>query len=143
MKRIKLTTHGPEFSRMVYGTWRLLDTKSTSQEINRRLHACLDLGITTIDTAEIYGLYEVEQLLGSALALSPGLRDKLELVTKAGIYVLVPAIPNAAQRTTTPPALVSSRASKNPCDCSAPTMLNHFSSIVPTGLRVPTTRQRD
>jgi predicted oxidoreductase len=72
---------------MVYGTWRLLDTKPTPQEINRRLHACLDLGITTIDTAEIYGLYEVEQKLGSALALSPGLRDKLELVTKAGIYV--------------------------------------------------------
>jgi predicted oxidoreductase len=93
MKRIKLTTHGPEFSRMVYGTWRLLDTKSTSQEINRRLHACLDLGITTIDTAEIYGLYEVEQLLGSALALSPGLRDKFELVTKAGIYVPCPRHP--------------------------------------------------
>jgi predicted oxidoreductase len=87
MKRIKLAARGPEFSRMVYGTWRLLDTKPTAQEINCRLHACLDLGITTIDTAEIYGLYEVEQLLGTALALSPGLRDKLELVTKAGIYV--------------------------------------------------------
>lgn len=87
MKRIKLATRGPEFSRMVYGTWRLLDTKPTAQEINRRLHTCLDLGITTVDTAEIYGLYEVEQQLGAALALSPGLRDKLELVTKAGIYV--------------------------------------------------------
>ena len=72
---------------MVYGTWRLLETKPTAQEINRRLHACLELGITTIDTAEIYGLYEVEQVLGAALALSPGLRDKLEIVTKAGIYV--------------------------------------------------------
>jgi predicted oxidoreductase len=87
MKRIKLAPQGPEFSRMVYGTWRLLATKPTAQEINRRLHACLDLGITTIDTAEIYGLYEVEQLLGAALALSPGLRDKFEIVTKAGIYV--------------------------------------------------------
>ena len=38
-------------------------------------------------TAEIYGHYEVEQLLGTALALSPGLRDKLEIITKAGIYV--------------------------------------------------------
>ena len=72
---------------MVYGTWRLLATKPTAQEINRRLHACVDLGITTIDTAEIYGLYEVEQVLGAAQALSPGLRDKLEFVTKAGIYV--------------------------------------------------------
>ena len=87
MKRLKLTAGGLEFSRMVYGTWRLLDTKPTEQEINRRLHACVDLGITTLDTAEIYGLYEVEQALGAALALSPGLRDKLEIVTKAGIYV--------------------------------------------------------
>ena len=86
MKRSKLTTTGPDFSRMVYGTWRLLETKPAAQEINRRLHACLELGITTIDTAEIYGLYEVEQALGAALALSPGLRDKLEIVTKAGIY---------------------------------------------------------
>jgi predicted oxidoreductase len=32
-------------------------------------------------------LYEVEQQLGAALALTPGLRNKLEIVTKAGIYV--------------------------------------------------------
>ena len=73
---------------MVFGTWRLLDEPALSaQEINRRLNACLDAGLTTIDTAEIYGLYEVEEALGKALALSPGLRDKLEIVTKAGIYV--------------------------------------------------------
>ena len=66
---------------MVYGTWRLLETKPTAQEINRRLHACLELGITTIDTAEIYGLYEVEQVLGAALALSPGLPGRLTLAT--------------------------------------------------------------
>lgn len=76
-----------DLSRMVYGTWRLLDTQPTAQEINRRLNLCLELGITTIDTAEIYGLYEVEALLGQALALSPGLREKLQIVTKAGIYV--------------------------------------------------------
>jgi predicted oxidoreductase len=87
MKRVKLATNGPEFSRLVYGTWRLLDAKPTAQEINRRLHACLELGITTLDTAEIYGLYEVEEALGAALGLSPGLREKFEIVTKAGIYV--------------------------------------------------------
>jgi len=87
MKRIKIAPRGPEFSRMVYGTWRMLDTKPTAQEINRRLHACLELGITTLDTAEIYGLYEVETVLGAALALSPGLRGKFEIITKAGIYV--------------------------------------------------------
>lgn len=72
---------------MVYGTWRMLTDQPTPQEINRRVQVCLELGITTIDTAEVYGLYEVERALGQALALSPGLRDKLEIVTKAGIYV--------------------------------------------------------
>ncbi len=87
MQRIQMGPQGPVFSRLVYGTWRLLATRPTAQEINRRINGCLDLGITTVDTAEIYGKYEVEQALGEALALSPGLRDKLELVTKAGIYV--------------------------------------------------------
>lgn len=87
MKRQKLAADGPEFSRMVYGTWRILDTSPTAQEINRRLHSCVELGITTVDTAEIYGLYAVEEQLGAALALSAGLRDKIEIVTKAGIYV--------------------------------------------------------
>lgn len=87
MQRVKLASHGPEFSRLVYGTWRILNNQPTVQEINRRLQLCLELGITTIDTAEIYGTYQVEEQLGAALALSPGLRDKLELVSKAGIYV--------------------------------------------------------
>lgn len=87
MKRSKIAANGPMFSRMVYGTWRILDTNPTVQEINRRIYDCLSVGITTIDTAEIYGLYQVEEQLGAALALSPGLRDKIEIVTKAGIYV--------------------------------------------------------
>ncbi len=85
--RSKIAPHGPEFSRLVYGTWRILDDGSSIQDINRRLHRCVELGMTTIDTAEIYGLYEVETALGKAIALSPGLRDQLEIVTKAGIYV--------------------------------------------------------
>jgi len=88
MKRVQLAPDGPQFSSLVYGTWRILDdTRYSTQELNRRLNLCADLGMTTIDTAEIYGLYEVEEALGKALALSPGLRDKLEIVTKAGIYV--------------------------------------------------------
>lgn len=94
MRRQKLTPKGPEFSRMIYGTWRLLETRPTTQEINRRLHACIELGITTFDTAEIYGLYEVEERLGAAIALSPGLRDAIELVTKGGIYVPCPHHPD-------------------------------------------------
>ncbi len=77
----------PSLSAMVYGTWRMLDDKPSVQDINRRLNRCVELGITTIDTAEIYGGYRVEAALGNAMALSPGLRDKLAIVTKTGIYV--------------------------------------------------------
>ncbi|HCN28899.1 MAG TPA: oxidoreductase [Verrucomicrobiales bacterium] len=87
--RLKLSPNGPEFSRLIYGTWRILDDPATAnrEDLLRRLRACLDLGITTLDTAEIYGLYKVEEFIGQALQADPSLRDKFEIVTKAGIYV--------------------------------------------------------
>ena len=93
MPRIQIAPNGPTFSRMVYGTWRMLDDAPSAQDINRRLNLCLDLGITTIDGAEIYGGYAQEAALGAGLALSPGLRDRLELVTKSGIYIPHPSAP--------------------------------------------------
>ncbi|MEN3943570.1 aldo/keto reductase [Prosthecobacter sp. SYSU 5D2] len=89
ISRISLSSSGPEFSRLVYGTWRFLDDPATANpaDLLKRLHACLDLGITTLDTAEIYGLYRVEEFIGQTLRLEPGLREKFEIVTKSGIYV--------------------------------------------------------
>ena len=87
--RVQLSPAGPELSRLVYGTWRLFDDRAsaTPEHLLRRLEICLQHGITSVDTAEIYGDYEVEEVLGKALALSPGLRQRLEIVTKCGIYV--------------------------------------------------------
>ena len=87
ISRTALSANAPEFSRLVYGTWRMLDDGATAQDVNRRLHRCVELGITTIDTAEIYGGYAVEEVLGQAIALTPGLRGKLELISKSGIYI--------------------------------------------------------
>lgn len=89
MQRLKLSPGDPEFSRLAFGTWRLFDDAeaSTPAGLLERFKACLDLGITTIDTAEIYGLYRVEELIGAALALDPGVKSKMEIITKAGIYV--------------------------------------------------------
>lgn len=78
---------------LVYGTWRMLDGAPSSQDINRRLNRCVELGITAIDTAEIYGGYAVEAALGEAMALSPGLHEKLRVITKSGIYVPNPKNP--------------------------------------------------
>jgi predicted oxidoreductase len=45
----------------------------------------LDLGITTVDHADIYGGYQCEAAFGEALKLVPALRDRMEIVTKCGI----------------------------------------------------------
>ncbi len=89
MNRIKLHHTSPEFSALAFGTWRLLDDPLTATPgaLLELLKVCLDCGITTIDTAEIYGGYEVEELVGAALALDPGVKSRMELITKAGIYV--------------------------------------------------------
>lgn len=89
MTRTRIAPNGPEFSRLVFGTWRVLDDKDSASpaDLLKRLQLCADLGITTIDTAEIYGLYRVEEAIGEALKLDAGLRAKLEIVTKCGIYV--------------------------------------------------------
>lgn len=87
--RLALSPNGPELSSLIYGTWRILDDAATAtrEDLLKRFHTCLDLGITTLDTAEIYGLYKVEEFIGETLKMEPGLRDKFEIVTKAGIYV--------------------------------------------------------
>jgi aryl-alcohol dehydrogenase-like predicted oxidoreductase len=48
----------------------------------RTIHRALDLGVTLIDTAEIYGPYTNEELVGQALK---GRREKVVLATKFGM----------------------------------------------------------
>ncbi|MEL7151648.1 MAG: aldo/keto reductase [Pseudomonadota bacterium] len=77
---------GVELSRIVYGMWRVGDDSDTSPaHIRAKIEACLTQGITTIDQADIYGEYTAEGLLGACLKESPGLRDKVEIVTKCDI----------------------------------------------------------
>ena len=87
--RIQLAASGLNCSRLAYGTWRLLDDAAGAAPapLLARFKRCVDLGITTIDTAEIYGGYHVEETIGAALKLDPAFRSKIEIVTKAGIYV--------------------------------------------------------
>ena len=84
-------TVGPlELSRIVYGMWRLADDDDTSSaHVQAKLEACLEQGITTMDQADIYGDYTAEAILGEALRAAPGLRDKLEIVTKCDIVAPV------------------------------------------------------
>jgi predicted oxidoreductase len=88
MERVSL---GPiTMSRLVYGMWRLGDDPDASPaHVQAKIEACLAQGISTLDQADIYGGYTAEGLLGAALKAAPGLRDKIEIVTKCDIVAPV------------------------------------------------------
>lgn len=72
--RIGLGTMGMSFA---YGSADRDDAESI-----RTIHRAIDLGVTLIDTAEVYGPYANEVLVGQALK---GRRDKVVLATKFGM----------------------------------------------------------
>ncbi|BBZ71017.1 hypothetical protein MPRS_21100 [Mycobacterium paraseoulense] len=55
---------------------------SDDAEAIRTIHRAIDLGVTLIDTAEVYGPYVNEELLARALQ---GRRDQVVLATKFGL----------------------------------------------------------
>jgi aryl-alcohol dehydrogenase-like predicted oxidoreductase len=55
--------------------------EGSDQESIRTIHRALDLGVTHLDTAEIYGPYANEELVGRAIQ---GRRDQVVLATKFG-----------------------------------------------------------
>ncbi len=77
---------GQSLSRLAYGMWRVGDDSDTSpRHIQAKIEACLEQGITTIDQADIYGDYGAEALLGACLKQAPGLRSRIEIITKCDI----------------------------------------------------------
>ncbi|MFO3904005.1 aldo/keto reductase family oxidoreductase [Enterobacter hormaechei] len=85
VQRITLAPQGPEFSRFVMGYWRLMDWNMSAQQLVSFIEEHLDLGITTVDHADIYGGYQCEAAFGEAMKLAPALRQRMEIVTKCGI----------------------------------------------------------
>ena len=94
VKPISLCPNGPTFSRFVFGLWRLTDWGFSPQQRLTLTKQCLDLGITTFDQADIYGDYQSQPLWGEALALDPGLRSQLQIVTKCDIKLISSSFPS-------------------------------------------------
>ena len=94
--RIKISEKGPEFSRLCYGAWRIADRDEdkTPKAIRSKIDLCLEYGVTTFDHADIYGDYSCEEYFGGVLAETPSLRDKMEIVSKAGIKLISNKYPN-------------------------------------------------
>ena len=84
MKHISLG--GLDVSRIGLGTMAMsgyyLDPSSSDAESIRTLQRALELGVTHIDTAEIYGPYANEELVGRALE---GRREDVVVATKFGL----------------------------------------------------------
>jgi aryl-alcohol dehydrogenase-like predicted oxidoreductase len=84
MKHISIG--GLEVSRIGLGAMSMSGYYNTREgsdaESIRAIHRALDLGVTHLDTAEIYGPYINEELVGRAIK---GRRDQVVLATKFGI----------------------------------------------------------
>ncbi|PMH44508.1 oxidoreductase [Vibrio sp. 10N.286.49.B3] len=87
VEKVAIASQGPEFSELVQGYWRIAEWNLTPQQRLDFLKQHIDLGITTVDHADIYGNYECERLFGEALALEPCLREQIEIVTKCDIQL--------------------------------------------------------
>lgn len=73
-------------SRIAYGLGRPADVPSDGPDALRaRIEAALAEGITTIDQPDQCGDHQSATALGAVVRAAPGLRDKIEIVAKAGL----------------------------------------------------------
>ncbi|MBH1929941.1 aldo/keto reductase [Serratia rubidaea] len=94
MKQRTLGSNGPSVSALGLGCMGMSDFYSTAydeKEAIATLHRALELGVTLLDTADMYGPHTNEQLVGKAIN---GKREQVFLATKFGI-VRDPADPQA------------------------------------------------
>jgi aryl-alcohol dehydrogenase-like predicted oxidoreductase len=79
----QLGTHGPSVSAIGLGCMPMSGTYGTADDNDgiATIHRALDLGITLLDTADVYGNGHNEELVGRAIR---GRRDEVVLATKFG-----------------------------------------------------------
>lgn len=86
MQRRKLGRQGLEVAEIGLGCMGMSQSYGPSEEAENvaTLHRALDLGVDFFDTAEVYGPFVNEELLGRALA---GRRDAVTIATKFGFRI--------------------------------------------------------
>ena len=83
VEKVLMAPEGPLFSKLIQGYWRLGAWDMTPQQRLTFLKQHVELGISTVDNAAIYGNSEV--LFGEVLKLDPSIRDQIQIVSKFGI----------------------------------------------------------
>jgi aryl-alcohol dehydrogenase-like predicted oxidoreductase len=84
VERRRLGTQGLEVSKQGLGCTGMSEFYGTADEAEAlaTIHRALELGVTFLDTADMYGPFTNEKLVGRAIA---GRRDEVQLATKFGI----------------------------------------------------------
>lgn len=85
MEKRKLGKSGIPVSPIAFGAWAIggwMWGGAEKKDSIRAIHACLDHGISSLDTAPIYGFGLSEELVGEAIK---GKRDHYEILTKCGM----------------------------------------------------------
>lgn len=72
----------PVFSDFAQGFWRLSQWQFSTRDLVGFCRRLLELGVTTMDHAKVYGS---EERFGEALRADPSLREQMQIVTKCGI----------------------------------------------------------
>lgn len=75
------------------GTMNMMDWGLNAPGLLNRIKEYIELGLTTYDLADIYGGGNCETFFGEMLKLDPGLRNKIEIITKGGIVYDKPRRP--------------------------------------------------
>ena len=125
---------GLDVSRIGLGAMTMAGTYTSEGGLDdaesiRTIHRALDLGVTHIDTAEVYGPFHSEEVVGRAVK---GRRDEVVIATKFGLVSARrrrhPASSTAAPPTSGPP-------SRARCAGSAPTTSTCTTSTASTRAR--------
>lgn len=87
MEKRKLGANGPEIGAIGYGAMSFSDMYGPTNEAASHaiMDACRNLGVTHLDTANVYGMGKSESAIGSYLKANPGARDEFVIATKATI----------------------------------------------------------
>jgi diketogulonate reductase-like aldo/keto reductase len=80
MKHKSFGTTGVDLPAIGQGTWNMPESGSARREAQRAIERGIELGMTHLDTAEMYGAGAVEEFLGEAIRGIP--REKFFIVTK-------------------------------------------------------------
>ena len=83
-------------SKIVHGQMRLPEWNLNVEQRVDLLNQLLELGITSIDQADIYGNYTSETLLGVAFREAPNLKEKFTVISKCGIALKSNKFPDRA-----------------------------------------------